>query len=187
MKIRRKTFFNILLIGFVLSFFVTPLGTYSKVWLMQLFSFAPDPIEIGERQRIPTYDWKLKDAEWDFFNFEQAKGHVVLVEFWASWRLPCLPELQGIQALYEAYGDRVQFYIITDEEREPVEAFMEEHGFTFPVTYRIVGEPAPLDVSKQPSSYLIDREGFIVVAEDKLVDWDSGKSRELLDRLLSGD
>ena len=69
MKIRRKTFFNILLIGFVLSFFVTPLGTYSKVWLMQLFSFAPDPIEIGERQRIPTYEWKLKEAGGVFFIF----------------------------------------------------------------------------------------------------------------------
>ncbi len=186
MKIRRKTLLNILLIGFVLSFFVTPLGTYSKVWLMQLFSFAPDPIEIAERQRIPTYDWKLKDSQWEFFNFNRAKGQVALIDLWASWRLPCLPELQGIQALYEDYGDRVQFYIITDEEREPVEDFMEEHGFTFPVTYRIVGEPAPLDVSKQPSAYLIDREGFIVVADDGMADWDSRRVRELLDKLLSG-
>lgn len=186
MKIRRKTLLNILLIGFVLSFFITPLGTYSKVWLMQLFSFAPDPIEIGEREQLPTYDWTLKDAEWEFFNFDRARGQVALVALWASWRLPCLPELQGIQALYEEYGDRVQFYIITDEEREPVEAFMEEHGFTFPVTYRIVGEPAPLDITHQPGSYLIDREGYIVVAEGGMVDWDSGRARELLDRLLSG-
>ncbi|MBC2840031.1 TlpA disulfide reductase family protein [Robiginitalea sp. SC105] len=184
MKIRRKTLLNILLIGFVLSFFVTPLGNYSKVWLMQLFAFAPNPIEERERERIPSYDWRLKDANWEFFNFREARGQVALINLWASWRLPCLPELRGIQSLYEDYGDRVRFYIITDEEREPVEAFMQEHGFTFPVTYRVVGDPAPVDLSDPPRSYLIDKKGFIVAAEEGISDWDSARVRELLDQLL---
>ena len=185
MKIRRKTILNILLIGFVLSFFVTPLGQYSKVMLMQLFAFSPAVIEEEDRQRISTYDWRLKDDQWNFINFRDAEGRVALLNFWASWRLPCLPELRSLQALYDDYGDRVAFYIMTDEEREPVEAFMAEHGFTFPVTYLIIGEPAPVDTSEPPRSYLIDREGRIAVAEKGISDWDTGRVRELLDALLA--
>lgn len=186
MKLKRKTLLNILLIGFVLSFFVTPLGTISKIWLMQLFAFRPEPIEKQDRVQLSDYNWELKDADWSFFNFERSRGHVVLVNFWASWRLPSLPELRSLQKLYEQYGDRVHFYLITDEERAPVEAFMEENGFTFPVTYRVVGEPAPLDFSDPPRSYLIDRDGYIVVAEEGISDWDNSRVRELLDELLAG-
>lgn len=185
MKIRRKTVLNILLIGFVLSFFVTPLGQYSKVLLMQLFAFSPSVIDAEDRERIASYDWKLKDDQWNFINFREAEGRVVILNFWASWRLPCLPEMRSLQALYEDYGDRVAFYVITDEEREPVEEFMSEYGFTIPVTYLIIGEQAPVDTSEPPRSYLIDRDGYIVVAEKGISDWDSSPVRNVLEELLA--
>lgn len=184
MKVKKKTVLNLLLILLVLSFFVTPLGNYAKIGLMQLFSRAPGIIEKEERERIPSYDWTLKDANWDFFNFERSRGKVVLLDFWASWKLPSLPELRGIQKLYDAYGDRVDFYIITDEERAPVEAFMKEHGFTFPVTYLYLESEPPLPTSDPPRSYLIDRQGYVVVDQKGLADWDAGRIRELLDQLL---
>lgn len=184
MKVKKKTVLNLLLILLVLSFFVTPLGNYAKIGLMQLFSRAPGIIEKQEREKIPFYDWTLKDANWDFFNFERSRGKVVLLDFWASWQLPSLPELKGIQKLYEDYGDRVDFYIITDEERAPVEAFMEAHGFTFPVTYLYLESEAPLPVSDPPRSYLIDRQGYVVIDQKGLADWDASRIRELLDHLL---
>lgn len=184
-QIKRKTLLNILLIGLVLSFFVTPLGHHSKLLLMELFAFAPTELPEAERPTLASYDWTLKDASWEFFNFRQSRGRVVVLNFWASWRLPCLPELRSMQALYEDYAGKVDFYIITDEEREPVESFMAEHGFTFPVTYLIIGEPSPVETREPPRSYVIDRNGSIVVAEEGISDWDSRKVRDLLDRLLS--
>lgn len=185
MKLRKKTLLNLLLFAFVLSFFVTPLGHYSKVWLMQLFASAPEVIAEDRREQIPFYDWQLKDAQWDFFNFSRSQGKVVLIDFWASWRLPCLPELKGLQALYDDYGDRVDFYLITDEMREPVEAFMAENDFTFPVTYLIIGEPTPVSGEEPPRSYLIDKNGYVVIAQEGVTDWDSQRVRDLLDTLLA--
>lgn len=184
MKIKKKTLLNILLILFVLSFFVTPLGYYSKIALMQLFSASPRVVAVQEREKLAFYNWTLKDANWEFFNFERSRGKVVLIDFWKSWSLPSLPELKGIQALYDDYGDRVDFYIITDEEQAPVKAFMEEHDFTFPVTYQFLESESPVAHESTPRSYLIDREGYVVIDQEGIADWDSKRVRELLDQLL---
>ena len=184
MKVKKKTLLNILLMLFVVSFFVTPLGEYSKIALMQLFSFSPDIVRTSDRQKLPFYNWTLKDSKGDFFNFERSRGKIVLIDFWASWRLPSLPELKALQELYEDYGDRVDFYIITNEERPPAEAFIEDHGFTFPVTYQFLQSESPLPDTEPPRSYLIDRQGYMVVDQEGMADWNTTKVRELLDRLL---
>lgn len=184
MKIKKKTFLNLLLILLVLSFFVTPVGYYGKIWLMQLFAPSPKVVPGPEREKLASYDWTLKDAHWDFFNFERSRGKVVLIDFWTSWNLPSLPELKGIQRLYDDYGDRVDFYIITDEEREPAEAFLEEHEFTFPVTYLFLESEPPVNSKNPPRSYLIDQEGYVVIEQQGVADWDTQKVRELLDALL---
>jgi thiol-disulfide isomerase/thioredoxin len=187
MKLKKKTALNILLILFAASFFITPMGHWAKIGLMQLFSFSPQVVEASERQQLPTYDWTLKDPSWEFFNFDRSRGNIVLIDFWASWRLPCIPELKSIQKLYEDYGDQVDFYIITDEERSPVEAFMKEHEFTFPVTYLILGTESPVEIVDPPQSYLIDRGGYIVVDQRGMADWNTSRVRELLDQLLAAD
>lgn len=185
MKLQKKTLLNIALILFVLSFFVTPLGQYSKIGLMQIFSFSPEVVESSKQKKLSFYNWTLKDANWDFFNFERSRGKIVLIDFWASWRLPSLPELKTIQKLYDDYGDRVDFYIITNEERAPAEAFMEEHEFTFPLTYLFLESESPLPSTEPPRSYLIDQQGHIVIDQAGMANWNTSKVRNLLDTLLA--
>lgn len=185
MKISKKTILNIAVMLFILSFFVTPMGHYGKILLNRLFSFSPSVIEEANREKITDYDWKLKDADWNFFNFEKSKGNVVFINLWASWRLPCEAELSSIQSMYDKYQGKMDFYIITNENRPPVEEFMEKHGFTFPVTYLIIGEKTPINPDEVPSSYLIDRSGNIVIYKQKIADWDSSKVYNLLDKLIA--
>ena len=70
---RKKTVLNVVLILIVVAFFVTPLGYYGKILLNRLFSFAPEVIEVESRKQLANYDWKLKDPNWNFFNFEKSK------------------------------------------------------------------------------------------------------------------
>ncbi|TXN34298.1 TlpA family protein disulfide reductase [Flagellimonas hymeniacidonis] len=184
MKVNKKTILNIAVMLFILSFFVTPMGHYGKILLNKLFSFSPPVIEEANREKITDYDWKLKDAEWNFFNFEKSKGKVVFINLWASWRLPCEAELASVQKMYDKYQGKMDFYIITNENRPPVEAFMKKHGFTFPVTYLIIGEKTPINPDEVPSSYLIDKSGNIVIYKQKIADWATSKVYNLLDTLI---
>lgn len=182
---KKKTLLNVLLILVVLSFFVTPIGHYGKIFLNRLFAFSPKVIEVENRQKLSNYNWKLKDAEWNFFSFEKSKGRVVFINFWASWRLPSEAELSSIQGLYDKYQGQIDFYIITDEDRPPVEEFMAKHEFTFPLTYLIIGETAPIVVPEPPHSFLIDRSGFVVMENDGIADWDAQKVHETIDAMLA--
>ncbi|MFS4417817.1 TlpA family protein disulfide reductase [Maribacter sp. 2307ULW6-5] len=182
---KKQTLVTLLVIAFVLSFFVTPLGDYSKVMLNRVFATAPTIISPSQRARIPHYDWRLKDSEWRYINFERSRGKVVFLSFWTTWHIPSRAQLQDIQTLYEKYGRQVHFYIVTDEEREPVLEFMEDAPYTFPITYQILGETSPIALLKPPGTYVLDKEGAIAVHQEAIADWDNQKVYGLLDQLLA--
>lgn len=185
MKLTKKTTLNLLTILIVLAFFVTPLGYYGKLALNQIFAVSPEAIPEAEQKELPNYNWRLKDESWDFFSFEKSKGRVAVVVFWASWKLPaCEAEIRTLQKLYDDYKGKVDFYAITNEEREPVLEFKEKVHITMPITYLIVGDKAPLDIKEPPASYVISKTGKIVVAEEGVSDWNTKKTRQLLDSLL---
>jgi len=182
---KKSSFFTLLIIALVLSFFVTPLGDYSKLTLNRIFATSPTIIDAENCGNIAEYSWKLKNAEWDFFNFEKSKGKVVFINFWASWHLPSRAQLKDVQELYNRYNDRVDFYLISNEEREPVEEFMAKNKYTFPVTYQIIGEPSPIGLLKPSGCYIIGKRGLIRVHQTDISDWNNSTVDNLLEELLA--
>lgn len=182
---KKQTVYTLAVIAIVLSFFITPLGDYSKILLNRLFSTAPTIIAHDKRAAVAVYDWRLKDENWNFINFEQARNRVAFVTFWRSWHLPSKAQLSDVQELYESYKGKVVFYVITNEERGPVEEFMKKNGYTFPVTYEIVGDPSPLALLKPPGSYIIDKKGRIAVHQNAIADWRNDTVDALLQELIS--
>lgn len=151
---------------------------------MRLFASSPEIIRVENQEKIPHYDWRLKDANWDYFNFGKSKDKVVFMQFWASWHIPGVSELEDIQKLYDDQSSRVDFYIITNEERLPVEEFMAKNKYTFPVTYRIIDEPAPFDIMEPSGTYIIDKKGNVVVNSATTKDWYNEEVIQLLDSLV---
>ncbi len=149
-----------------------------------MFASPPDIISVENQERLPSYDWRLRDAEGDYFNFERSKGKVVLVEFWATWHTPSASELRDIQKLYNDYSAKVDFYIVTNEEQFPVDEFMERTDYSFPITFRIVDEPSPLEIPDPSGAYLIDKTGNIVVKSKEIKDWYNKEVTQLLDSLI---
>lgn len=75
------------------------------------------------------------------FTMSEQEGKVVLLNFWATWCSPCVGEMPAFQKLYEEYGDKVEIIAVnTAEDKETVDSFAEDSGYTFPIGYDESGE-----------------------------------------------
>ena len=116
------------------------------------------------------------------------RGKVVLLNFWATWCVPCRTEMPSIEALYQRYKDRGLEVVAVNLDilsTAGVAEFVQEAGVTFRVgldpswssaqAYRVLG---------LPTTYLIDRAGYVVVREFGARDWLDGISQLAVEGLL---
>ena len=184
MRILKKHISNILVVIFIIVLLFTPLGFKIKVYVNRLIAFSPSVIEESDQKRITDYSWNLQNSNNDNFDFMTAKGKVVFVNIWATWCPPCVAEMPSIQGLYASYGDEVVFLCIAQDEPEEVEAYMKKNTFTFPVYYEKYKSPKELNSDRIPTTFILDKEGNIVIEKTGAADWNSTITMDLLDRLL---
>lgn len=184
MKLRKNWAINLLFVLGILILLFTPVGFKVKVMASRLLSGSAAMVK--EKMQVPldTYSWELVDLEQRSFNLESRKGEVVLINFWATWCPPCVAEMPSMQELYMDYGDKLSFMFVTDDAPEKVINFLKKRDLDLPVYYSRSQQPKVLSSKLLPSTYIINKEGKIVVAETGAADWNSPKTRKLLDTLL---
>jgi thiol-disulfide isomerase/thioredoxin len=153
--------------------------------VQRLISFSPSEEPENERETLQDYDWNLLQMNSETRNFSQSKGKVVLVNYWATWCPPCVAEMPSLQKLYNTYGDKVDFYFITSEKPAKVKSFLKKNEYTLPVYFKIFDAPKKLKSKVLPTTYVISKTGEIVVSEEGTADWNSKKTKQLLDGLLA--
>ncbi|MHB1310944.1 MAG: TlpA family protein disulfide reductase [Gemmatimonadaceae bacterium] len=93
------------------------------------------------------------------------RGRVVLVNFWATWCLPCRAEMPMLEAMAQRHAPAGLVVLGLSVDRSGPEAvtnFLRERGITYPVA--IVGrdvETAFGGVQGYPTSVLLDRTGRV--------------------------
>ena len=101
------------------------------------------------------------------FELVSWRGHVVVLDFWASWSGPYLHELPGLLTLHDRFSRRglEVIGIPLDENRRACEAFVLKHGIPWKQCYTIGGwkNRIVLDyrIRSIPRFFLLDRRGVI--------------------------
>ncbi|MGH9863176.1 MAG: cytochrome c biogenesis protein CcdA [Candidatus Acidiferrales bacterium] len=176
-------------------------ATNQLTWLASYFAFfnrfnieiplaeavakAPAKQEAGERPAAP--DVVLERADGSTFHLSELRGKVVVLNFWATWCLPCRLEIPHFNKTYQKYRQRgVEFIGISlDEGGWPdIEKFLKE----MPIEYTVA-----LDKNKAaseafgplfglPVTIYLDRQGRIAYQSIGITDVDI--LRESIEDLL---
>lgn len=146
--------------------------------------FSPSVINDTKQSSLANYNWKLKDDQGITFNFEQTKGKVILVNFWATWCPPCIAEMPSMQSLYNDYKDRVEFVFVSNEDTSVINQFLNKNNYTFKVYSPLTKYPESFNISSIPRTFLIDKQGHIVIDKNGAANWNSETVRKTIDDLL---
>jgi peroxiredoxin len=148
--------------------------------------------EVGTATNQPFVvpDFSLVDAEGNPQRLSTLRGHVVLLNFWATWCPPCRAELPSLEALYQAYQDQGLTILAVASDRQGAQAvspFIQQYRLTFPVLLDPSGEVTRLyGVASLPTMYFLDREGRLVMVAVGGRDWTQDKTQALIVSLLNG-
>ena len=115
------------------------------------------------------------------------KGKIVFLNFWATWCGPCRDEMPSMEALYSRYKDRGFDILAVNcmEEEQDVVAFMRDNGLSFPVALDEDGKVgAAYGIQAIPTTFILDRDGKIIVRFVGSIDWNTEKIHAALESLL---
>ena len=181
---RKKIIQNVAFFIFIALLLFTPVGTFVKVQLNRLIVFSPKTIAVQDQKTLSTYQWQLLDASGKNVSLEDYKGKVVFINFWATWCPPCIAEMPSLQKLYNDYQNKVVFLFVTTDSFEKANAFMVKEQLNLPNYQSVTNPPQELQSATIPATYVIDKQGNVIVAKIGSADWNSDSFREKLDEYL---
>lgn len=183
----KKNIWNIFLGSFLAIIVFNPFGIGLQInaALRRLLSFSPPIVKEENRNTLSDYNWNLQTANGQSIDFNQYKGKVVLVNFWATWCPPCVAEMPSLQELYTDYGTKIEFILIANDNPNKVSPFIAKHQYTLPIFYELSSTPILLQSNSIPATYLIDKKGKIVIDKKGSADWNSAKTRVIIDELIA--
>lgn len=191
MTITKKHISNILFFGFIIFIF-TPYGMGTRAKLTQgvtyvkTFVFPPSAANEAERETLDTYNVNLKGIAYaSDVNLESLKGKVVFINYWATWCSPCRAEMPSLKNLYADYKDKVVFLFLTSDNKSKVEKFYSSNKYKFPTYNPLSNLPKQISSTSIPATFVLDKQGRVVVSEVGAADWNSNSVRKTIDELLA--
>lgn len=185
MKFTRSKIKNIIFFIIIGLLFIPQMRQPIQVLLHKgLALFSPSTIDESKQIVVKDYNWSLKTKDGNAINFESTKGKVVLVNFWATWCPPCIAEMPSMQSLYDDYKDKVEFVFVSNEEFSVINEFVIKKGYIFDIYNPMTKYPKTFDVTSIPRTFLIDKNGRIVIDKTGAANWNSEAVRNTIDQLL---
>lgn len=120
---------------------------------------------------IKAMDFTLTNIAGDSIRLSDYEGKIIILDFWATWCLPCRASFPKMQELVSKYKNHdVQFFFIDTWERntvfktkESVKKLLKENNYSFNVLFDFEEEIASMyKIKGLPTRIIIDKKGNII-------------------------
>ncbi|QQB73089.1 TlpA family protein disulfide reductase [Fusobacterium canifelinum] len=149
------------------------------LFILSLTSFAVPLNNMDKDGNVTLPNIELVDQYGKKHNLQDYKGKVIMLNFWVSWCSDCKAEMPKVVELYKEYGENKKDLIIlgvatpiskeypNNKDRIDKEAllkYIKDNGYIFPNLLDETGKTyAEYEVIEYPSTYIIDKNGYLKV------------------------
>ena len=143
-------------------------------------------IEPVEKTLAP--DFLLKDLDGNTIRLRDLRGKVVLLNFWATWCPTCRFEMPSMEALHKEFSSQglAVLAVALRESADDVQSFYKEHHLSFTALLDHNAAASELyQTWSLPTTFLINKRGYIVGKVIGYRDWHSDQSKALFTELLN--
>jgi cytochrome c biogenesis protein CcmG/thiol:disulfide interchange protein DsbE len=137
----------------------------------------------GETPEAPVFTLERLDRP-GRLELASLKGKAVVLNFWASWCVPCKDEAPLLERTWRVHRERGLVVVGVDAQdfKGDARRFMERFGLTYPIVHDGQGSTlGRYGVTGFPETYFIDRRGRLV-GERIVGGIDVGKNPEKFER-----
>jgi len=137
-----------------------------RLTLVIFFSFflsgmSSPPLRVGG----PAPSFELKTLKGKIFKSSDLKNKAVILNFWATWCVPCIHEMPELNKAYTSFkNDDVEIIAINfAETRSEVDEFVNKYHLEFPILLDKYGDVSQdYRVRNLPVTYFISPDGIIM-------------------------
>jgi thiol-disulfide isomerase/thioredoxin len=147
---------------------------------------VPEVYAVDARRSAPEF--RLPDFNDTVHELRSFEGRPLIVHFWATWCAPCLAEIPDLIEFARGNPELQVVAISLDEGWPEVERMMphEELPKNFTSVLDATKKtPDAFGTYQYPETYLLDREGKILMKWVGAQDWKSERTKSFLERILS--
>ncbi|MBI2355195.1 MAG: TlpA family protein disulfide reductase [Deltaproteobacteria bacterium] len=161
---------------------------YALLFLVAVATLLPLNAQAIPKAGQPAPGFKVVTTSGQPVTLDNYRGHVLVIDFFATWCPPCresIPHLIEMNRKYGKQGLQILGLSLDEDGERVVRTFAEEHRINYPVA--LAGETVATDfgIRSVPVMFLIDKKGRIAEIYRGFND-DIGRSMEgLVKKLLA--